>query len=140
MDMALLVASRSKDPSTKVGAVIVGPDNEVRATGYNSFPRGINDNVPERFERPEKYLWFEHSERNAIYNAARAGIKLKGCRIYTNTTSKLCGICMDCARAIVQSGIVEIIHQRPADTGKWGEECKRAHQLFKEAGVKVRIV
>src|SRR5258708_2603107 len=54
MNIARAVSMRSKDHSRKVGCVIVGPDNEIRATGYNSFPRGINDNAPERHERPEK--------------------------------------------------------------------------------------
>jgi len=64
------VKLKSKDKNTQIGAVIVGEDNEVVSTGYNSFPRGIDDDVPERQERPEKYHWFEHAERNAIYNAA----------------------------------------------------------------------
>ncbi len=75
------VASRSKDPNTQIGCVIVGPAHEIRSTGYNSFPRGIRDDVPERLGRPAKYLWMEHAERNAIYNAARAG---------TSTTTMCC--------------------------------------------------
>jgi dCMP deaminase len=83
MDMAKLVASKSKDRSRKVGCVIVGPDNEVRSVGYNGFPRGIADHIEWRHERPAKYKWTEHAERNAIYNSARAGIRTEGCRIYT---------------------------------------------------------
>ena len=75
------VAVKSKDPTTKIGALIVGPDREIRSTGYNSFPRGLDDNVRERMERPEKYYWIEHAERNAIYNAARCGTTLKGCTV-----------------------------------------------------------
>ena len=66
-EMANLVAKKSKDQSTQIGAVIVGPDNEIRSTGYNSFPCGINDDLQERQERPEKYYWIEHAERNALY-------------------------------------------------------------------------
>ena len=58
-DMANLVAKKSKDQSTQIGAVIVGPDNEIRSTGYNSFPKGLNDDLQERQERPEKYYWIE---------------------------------------------------------------------------------
>ena len=76
------VATRSKDESTKLGCVIVGPDMEIRSTGYNSFPRGVHDDVAERQQRPLKYLWIEHSERNAIYNAARMGTGLKNCVLY----------------------------------------------------------
>lgn len=134
MTMVNHVATRSKDRSTKVGCVIVGPDNEVRSTGYNSFPRGINDDAPERHERPEKYLWTEHAERNAIYNAARVGTPLKGCRAYLPWFP-----CMDCARALVQAGIVEVIGVR-VPSAKWDKEFERAAVLFKEAGVAVRYV
>ena len=73
LEICKVVALRSKDPNTQLGCVIVGPNHEIRSTGYNSFPRGIRDDVPERLVRPAKYLWIEHAERNAICNAARAG-------------------------------------------------------------------
>lgn len=136
MNLARAVSERSKDRSTKVGCVLVGPDNEVRSTGYNSFPRGINDDAPERHERPEKYLWTEHAERNAIYAAARVGTPLKNCRAYLPWFP-----CMDCARALVQAGVVELIAVQPdIDTPKWGEEFKRSTTLFSEAGVSVRFI
>ncbi len=136
MTMVYLVASQSKDQSTHAGAVIVGPDNEIRSTGYNGFVRGLNDYKSERQIRPEKYLWFEHAERNAIYNATLMGVSLKGCKIY------LSGLpCMDCARAIVQSGIKEVI----ADVdGIWPyspeteEISKKSLEMFGEVGVRVR--
>ena len=77
LGLAEQVKLKSKDQSTQIGAVIVGEDNEVLSTGYNSFPRGMDDSKQERQERPEKYFWFEHAERNAIYNAARVGTPLK---------------------------------------------------------------
>ena len=135
--MARLASTRSKDPSTHIGAVIVGPNNEVLSTGYNNFVRGINDNVPERSERPEKYFWFEHAERNAIYNAARQGIRLEGSRIFLS-----CWIpCTDCARAIIQSGIKEIVLGTKIEDpsrSKWIEEGKRSQQMCDEAGVAIR--
>src|ERR1017187_10116968 len=80
LDICPVVAARSKDPKTQIRCAVVGPNNttthtdhEIRSTGYNSFPRGIRDDVPERLVRPTKYLWIEHAERNAICNAARAG-------------------------------------------------------------------
>ena len=135
--MAQLVSTRSKDPNTHIGAVIVGPDNEVLSTGYNNFVRGINDDVAERSERPEKYYWFEHAERNAIYSAARHGVRLKDCKIYLS-----CWIpCTDCARGIIQSGIKEIIlgtRVEKASQEKWIEEAKRSEMMCKEAGVNLR--
>lgn len=137
MTMVYLVAMRSSDESTHIGAVIVGPDNEIRSVGYNGFPRGLQDDVPERQQRPEKYFWFEHGERNAIFNATLMGVSLKGCKMYTN------GIpCMDCARAIVQAGIKEIIVDENWDKEnleKWKEHAKRSMKMFAEVGVRVRF-
>lgn len=100
------VAKKSKDPHTKVGCLLVGPDREIRSTGFNSPPRGINDNIPERFSREnrEKYKWCEHSERNAIYNAARVGIPLKGSICYVPWYP-----CVDCTRGLIQVGIIELV-------------------------------
>lgn len=136
MTMVYLVASKSKDEQTHIGAVVVGPDNEIRTTGYNSFVRGCDDLRPERQERPEKYYWFEHAERNSIYNATLMGVSLKGCKMYTN------GIpCMDCARAIIQSGITEVIVDKEWDEGNleiWKQHAERSLRLFSECGVSVR--
>jgi dCMP deaminase len=133
------VAARSKDPNTQIGCVIVGPAHEIRSTGYNSFPRGIRDTVPERLERPVKYLWMEHAERNAIYNAARAGTSTEGCTIYVEIMP-----CMDCARAIVQAGITEVVisqnRMRQYSSDYYDEHFKNVEILFAEAGVRIRQV
>jgi dCMP deaminase len=134
--LAQFVSRWSKDRSTKVGCVIVGPNNEIRSIGYNGFPRGISDNEDDRHVRPIKYLWTEHAERNAVYHAALVGIPLKGCRMYLPWFP-----CMDCARAIVQSGIVELIAFEPDLTDStWGDEFKSSLQLLGEAGIRVRFV
>jgi dCMP deaminase len=104
MDMIPLIASRSKDQSTQVGCIIVGPDHEIRSTGYNSFPRGMDDSNPKWHERPLKYSVTEHAERNAIYNLARMGLSGNGCTIYQPWLP-----CCDCARAIIQTGIVKVV-------------------------------
>ncbi len=137
MSMVYLVAMKSKDVRSHLGAVIVGPDKEIKSTGYNSFVRGLKDDVPERQLKPEKYFWFEHAERNAILNATLIGTSLKGCKMFTN------GIpCMDCARAVVQSGIKEVVVDKSWNDGNQGddsEHAKRTLQMFEETGVKVRI-
>jgi dCMP deaminase len=119
--------------------VIAGPAHEIRSTGYNSLPRGIRDDVPERLERPTKYLWMEHAERNAIYNAARCGTPLEGCTLYVEIMP-----CMDCARAIVQAGIREVIisgaRMSQYTSDYYDEHFRNVEVLFKEAGVKVRRV
>lgn len=129
--MVKVVATKSKDRSTKVGCVIVGPNHEIRTTGYNGMVRGANDDLPERHERPEKYFHFEHSERNAVYNAARCGVPLEGCTAYVSWCP-----CIDCARALVQCGIVKV---RAIDDGvprpHWEESLQRSRELFAECGV-----
>jgi dCMP deaminase len=129
-DMAEFVSKRSTDTSTKVGAVIVGPDKEVRSTGYNGLPRGTKDSE-ERLSRPAKYLWTEHAERNAIYNAARVGTSTKGCSLYVQLHP-----CVDCARAIIQSGIIEV-HCPPIDetNPRWNESMNVSKEMMLEAGI-----
>jgi len=133
LNIAREIARRSKDPSTKVGCVIVGPDNEVRSVGYNCFPRGIRDSESRLNDRREKLLFVEHSERNAVYNAARAGISLKGCRIYLPWLP-----CSDCARAIIQSGIVEVVTDNPNVPARWRRDFAVSLTMLHEAGVLIR--
>lgn len=136
-NIAHQVKLKSKDQHTQIGAVIVGQDKEIVSTGYNSFPRDINDDDWRRQERPEKYYWFEHAERNAIYNAARIGVSTKGTTMFLT-----CGIpCADCARGIINAGIRTIVCER-GDVGakgpKWEESAKRSLQMFEEARVIVQ--
>ena len=134
--LAHTVKLKSKDENTQIGAIIVGKDKEIISTGYNSFPRGINDGVKARQERPEKYFWFEHAERNAIYNAARIGVSTDGTTMYLN-----CGIpCADCTRGIINAGIVRIFCERGehgAKGIKWEESAERSWDMLEEAGVEV---
>lgn len=99
---AMLMAKKSKDPRTKVGAVIVNQDNrQLVSEGYNGPPRGFPaDAYLHTLDKPTKALVCEHAERNAIYNAARLGMSTNNCDIYVTLTP-----CNDCARAIIQSGI-----------------------------------
>jgi dCMP deaminase len=136
LNIAEQVKLKSKDQSTQIGAVIVGEDKEVLSTGYNSFPRGLDDSLQERQERPEKYFWMEHAERNAIYNAARIGVSLKNSTIYL--TSGL--PCMDCARGIVNSGIKTVYCKQVCTTknkDKWDESQKKSLELLRECDIDV---
>ena len=139
LNICKVVAERSKDVNTQIGCVIAGPNREIRSTGYNSFPRGIRDDVPERMERPAKYLWIEHAERNAICNAARAGTATEGCTIYVEIMP-----CMDCARAVVQAGIIEVVvsaeRMRQYSSDYYNQHLGMVEVLFAEAKVKVRRV
>lgn len=136
MSMTYLSAMKSKDRSTKVGAVIVGPDNEVRSTGFNSPCRGIDDSRSDIHVRPLKYSFFEHAERNAIYNAARIGVSCKGSKIYVTWCP-----CVDCARSIIQSGITEVVvhKENPNNTSeRWIESLILAKEMFSACGIKFR--
>jgi dCMP deaminase len=138
MKLAQHIATWSKDRSRKVGAVIIGPDNEIRSTGYNGLPRGVGDDVEERHckETKEKYFWCAHAERNAVYNAARIGVSLKGCRVYCTLYP-----CVDCVIALIQSGISELVTIKPNfNDPQWGEGYKRAQIMLKETNIKVRYL
>jgi dCMP deaminase len=135
-NLANNVKLKSKDTKTQIGAVIVGEDNEIVSTGYNSFPRGLDDTIEERQERPEKYYWFEHAERNAIYNAARIGVSTKGTTMYLSHWFP----CADCARGIINAGITTLYCDRPDDTSKsssYIESFKRSKEMLIEADVKI---
>ena len=138
MEVANAVAKLSKDTSSKVGAVVLGPGYEVRSVGYNGAPRGCSADEDARgVTRPEKYFWFSHAELNTITNAARVGIPLAGSTIVVTHFP-----CMDCARAIVQAGIVRVVTNQPDPqfAQRWDEHMKRARQLFEECGVEVVLI
>ncbi|MDD5547651.1 MAG: dCMP deaminase family protein [Candidatus Pacebacteria bacterium] len=132
MRMAYLIAERSKDPSTQNGAVIVDESNVVLGMGYNGFPRGIdNDKFPWDREGDflnVKYSYVCHAEENAIYNASK---EIKGCKLYTGLFP-----CNECAKAIIQKGIVEVIY----DSDKYHDLdlAVAARKLFDAAGIKCR--
>jgi dCMP deaminase len=131
MDMAILVAQRSKDPSTKVGCVVVSEDKIVVATGYNGLPRGVEDRS-ERMERPAKYLWTSHAEENAVAQSARVGAKLKGGTAFVTHHP-----CSRCARSLIQAGVTRVVIGN-GKTSMPDEEFEVAAIMFKEAGVNVR--
>ena len=135
-------ARRSKDPRTKIGSVLVHWDSKDPIShAYNGFARKINDNVNERWERPEKYFWVSHAESNSILNCSRTGRSSKGTVMYTQGLP-----CADCANDIIQAGISEVVihkqwqdYERKFGWEKWIESAKRSETKFKESGVKIRI-
>lgn len=135
------VASKSKDPKTKIGAILV-KDRRIISTGYNGIPIGVSDIDENRHQRPEKYKWYEHGERNAIYAAAKYGIDTDGAILYTNSLP-----CVDCARGIIQSGIKCVyIHQQfndlcnEAQREQWKGHDNATFTMFNESGVEVHTV
>lgn len=131
---------RSKDRSTQVGAVVIDDDFNVRASGYNGMARGVNDNVEERHQRPQKYLWAAHSEENCVAQAARIGVSLKGCTILLTSLFP----CATCSRLIIQAGIKRIVapqvnHPGDGKVGRedWDAQFKVSKEMLAEAGVEV---
>jgi dCMP deaminase len=134
-DIAERVSLLSKDRSTQVGCVLV-KDGRIISTGYNGMPRRINDDVDSRHERPIKYSYMEHGERNAFFNCASEGISTKGSSLYVIPFAP----CADCARAIIQCGVKEVHVQHdstPELVKRWEESNQIALELLDEAGVPV---
>ncbi|MDO5124837.1 MAG: dCMP deaminase family protein [Ruminococcus sp.] len=133
MGVALLSAGRSKDNNTQVGACIVSDENKVLSVGYNGMPTGCNDDdMPwEREGAPldTKYPFVCHAELNAILN--RITGSLKGAKIYVSLFP-----CNECAKAIIQSGIKEVIYIE--DKYAQTDSVRASKMMFEMSGVKIR--
>jgi len=136
MGMAQYVATRAKDPSTKVGAVIVGPDHRIRSTGYNGLPAGVKEK-DERYEiRELKIAFTTHAEANAIYGAARTGVATDGCTIYVYGLSP----CSGCAQAIIQAGITRVCVNSLDIPQRWESSMLIAQEMLSEANIELYLI
>jgi len=132
MSLAYLVADRSKDPNTQVGAVIVESENRILSTGYNGFAPGIAETAA-RWERPVKYDYVIHAEINAIAHAASKGISLQGSTLYVTHAP-----CMNCFKTVIASGIRKVVTDQML--AGWEKEQDLAISLSKESGVQFDIL
>jgi dCMP deaminase len=127
LKLAQIIAGWSKDPSTKVGAVIVNPRNQIVSVGFNGLPRGVED-TPERLEnRDVKYKLIVHAERNAILFAERP---LHGCTLYTWPFMP----CAQCAGMVAQAGIKRVVAPTN-ENPRWQEDFRLTEEMFKEIGI-----
>ena len=134
LELAKQIASWSKDPSTQVGCGVVGPDREIRSTGFNGLPRGIEDSEDRLNNREIKYPMICHAEENAIMHAARIGISLKDCTAYVTWPP-----CTRCARSVIQAGVSEIIYPKGIEIpDRWIQDFDLSLKMFKEAAVKTK--
>jgi dCMP deaminase len=139
-------ARMSKDPSTKVGSVIIGPDREIRSAGFNGFPRGIADTTERLTNRDEKMRLVVHAEMNAVLAAARVGIPLKGCSLYLVATDASGAIwggppCTRCTVEVIQAGISHVVTWPfKSVPSKWLQDIEFAKGLLHEAGIGYREV
>ena len=132
LEMAKLVASWSKDPSTQVGAVAVR-NRTVIAQGYNGFPRGMDDDEWLYENKTMKYSRIVHAEMNLIYNAADNGVSLKGATVYAVGLP----VCHDCAKGLIQAGVKRVVMPMIEKMNdKWKASCADAQMFFDEAKVK----
>jgi len=136
LDLAEHIASWSKDPSSKIGAVAVGDHGQILSQGYNGFPRGVEDTLHRWHDKKIKYDYVVHAEQNCIYNATLNGVSLNDSTLYVYGLP----VCNECAKAIIQVGIKTVVFRTKIDDNrtinlKWAHAWKLTKQLFNEAGV-----
>ncbi len=130
MNVAMEVSSWSKDPSKKIGCIAV-KDRRIIATGFNGFPKGIED-LPDRLNNRElKYKYVVHAEMNCIYNASHHGISLK------DTTMYVYGLptCSECAKGIIQAGVTRVVYQAEEIPSQWEKSNMLTIDLLSEANI-----
>lgn len=136
IELAALVSTWSKDPSTQVGAVAASSEHQVLSIGFNGLPRGIEDTTDRLENRVVKYQNMVHAEANCIYNAATNGVKLKDATMYVYGLP----VCCECAKALIQSGISRVVWSSTRQgkiPSKWRESYIHTTELFDECGITI---
>lgn len=131
LNLAREISTWSKDPSAQIGAVIVNDERRILATGYNGFPRGIQDNDWRYQDREVKYKYVVHAEMNAIYNATFNGISLNDSTLYVWGLP----VCSECAKGVIQVGVKKIVMPKLDYPDRWVESFRKSRELFSEAGI-----
>ena len=129
------ISTWSKDPSTKVGALIISEDRNIISTGYNGFPRGIEDTEERLNNRETKYKFILHAEMNCILNALYNGRSVKDCILFVHGLPP----CSECTKSIIQAGIKKVITDSKA-TDNWKESLKLSLEMLKEANVEIEFI
>lgn len=142
LELAKHISTWSKDPSTKVGAVIVDPETkQIVGTGYNGFPRGVDDSEERYADRETKYKLVVHAELNAILNANKF---VRGCDIYVYPTMMIPNSCPECCKAIAQSGIKRLFGFTPTEEAsrhtKWKDLEKYSKIIQMENGFEMILI
>ena len=128
LTLAEHVAQWSKDPSSKVGAVIVGTDKRQVCFGYNGFPPGVADTEARLNDRPTKYRLVQHAERNALDNC---NFGTKGSTLYVTRCP-----CSECTKSIISKGIIRVVYApHPDFDARWAEELEWTRKLLMEVGI-----
>ena len=144
LELAKHISTWSKDPSRQIGAVAIGQNRNILATGYNGFPRGVYDTDERLNNRKEKYELIVHAEMNCIYNATLNGVSLQGSHLYVYGLP----VCHECAKGVVQVGVSRVImpddiwvlDDRLENDRKWIDSFNRTKQIFTEGNVVVNTI
>lgn len=135
IDIADVIRQKSKDPSSKIGAVVTQA-NSIVATGFNGFPRGIDETQDYRWERPIKYEYVSHAEANALINAARTGVATLGGTLYLVGFGPPTVPCVACSKLVIQAGIIRVVGRAYKPVSKdWIDDLYFAQDMLFEAGV-----
>ena len=137
MKVAESFASMSKD-TTKVGCVILDSEtNGILSSGYNGFPRGVNENIVSRWKRPEKYSFVVHAEANAVCQSSNSSASLRNATCVVTMYP-----CAECTKLLVQAGVRRIVTKQPEEDLKkrWGESFRYSKLMLQETGVVVQYV
>lgn len=130
LEIAENISTWSKDPSTQIAAIAV-KDKRLIATGYNGFPRNIEDLDDRWNNREEKYKYVVHAEMNCIYNANYHNQSLKGSTMYIVGLP----VCHECAKGIIQAGVIRVVAEFKDAPLKWARSTEITEKMFKEAGI-----
>lgn len=138
MRLAREISTWSKDPSSKIGAVIVNNDRRILATGYNGFPRGIKDTAERLNDREQKYPRIIHAEMNALMNALYSGVSVKDATIYVYGLP----VCSECTKSVIQAGISRVVITYPEQAPeKWRIQWRDlSRPMYNEASVHLTFI
>ena len=138
IDMAKMISTWSKDPSSKIGAVAVNDERRILATGYNGFPKGIADTEERLNNKDEKYPRIVHAEMNALMNALYSGVSLKDATLYVYGLP----VCPSCSKCVIQAGVKRVvIPATKTDKGNWQQVWEeQSLPMYEESGVQVTLL
>jgi dCMP deaminase len=138
MEMAQVISTWSKDPSSQIGAVVVNDERRILATGYNGFPKGIADTEERLNNKEEKYSRIIHAEMNALMNALYSGVSLKDSTLYVYGLP----VCSSCAKCVIQAGVKRVVIPTiKTNKANWQAVWElESAPMFAESGVQITIL
>jgi dCMP deaminase len=138
MEMARVISTWSKDPSSQIGAVVVNDERRILATGYNGFPKGIADTEERLNNKEEKYSRIIHAEMNALMNALYSGVSLKDSTLYVYGLP----VCSSCAKCVIQAGVKRVVIPTiKTNKANWQAVWElESAPMFAESGVQITIL